>query len=124
MIGIEVKLDDPDSFLKVKETLTRIGIASKKNKTLYQTAHILHKRGQYYICHFKELFSLDGKPSTISDEDIKRRNLIVGLLVDWELVEPVQEVGEKAPLNTIKILSYKEKDQWKLESKYSIGTKK
>lgn len=124
MIGIEVKLVDPDRFLLCKETLTRVGIASRRTKTLYQTAHILHKRGRYYICHFKELFQLDGKPSTIVEEDLQRRNLIVSLLVDWGLVELIDELGTKSQINNIKILSYKEKNEWKLESKYSIGTKK
>ena len=123
MIGIEVSLTNPDDFLKVKETLTRIGIASKKNKNLYQPDHILHKRGQYYICHFKELFSLDGKPSTLSEEDIQRRNLIVNLLKDWDLVEVLGELGTQAPINTIKILPYKEKSSWSLVEKYRIGQK-
>jgi hypothetical protein len=124
-IGVQIDLKHPEDFLLVKESLTRIGVASKKNKTLYQSAHILHKRGKYYICHFKELFTLDGKPSTISADDIARRNLITSLLSDWGLVM-IQDnslVDEKAPLHSIKIIPFKEKGEWQLESKYSLGNK-
>ena len=125
-IGIPIDLENPEDFLLVKESLTRIGVASKKNKTLYQTAHILHKRGKYYICHFKELFTLDGKVSTISDEDIERRNLIASLLHDWNLITLKNEsdVDLKSSLNSIKILSFKDKNEWTLTSKYSLGHKK
>jgi hypothetical protein len=123
---IEVKLKDDEAFLLVKETLTRIGIASRKDKTLYQSCHILHKQGKYYIVHFKELFALDGKPSNFSDEDMGRRNTITNLLSDWGLVEVVSPERIKDPtaiLSQIKILPHKEKPDWKLVSKYNIGKK-
>jgi hypothetical protein len=126
-VGVEVTLSQPDDFLKIKETLTRIGIASRKEKKLYQSCHILHKQGRYSILHFKELFILDGKDNNFDDEDKARRNTIVNLLEEWGLLSMVD--GSKteepvAPLNRIKILSHKEKDQWSLESKYNIGKKK
>ena len=123
---VEVKLPDPQAFLKVKETLTRIGVASKKDKTLYQSCHILHKQGHYYIVHFKELFSLDGKPSNISENDIQRRNAIANLLEEWGLIKIVNKDIMKdniAPLHQIKIISFKEKDDWQLIAKYNIGKK-
>jgi hypothetical protein len=123
---VEVKLKEPDDFLKIKETLTRIGIASRKDKTLYQSCHILHKQGKYYIVHFKELFALDGKPTDFSDIDEGRRNTIVNLLVEWGLTELVDKEKAKeplTPLNQIKVISYKEKGEWALVSKYSIGKK-
>ena len=122
-VGIQVNLETPDSFLLCKETLSRIGIASKKDKKLYQSCHILHKRGNYFILHFKELFILDGRTSTISDEDVLRRNLIASLLVDWGLVTLVDptDILEKSAIGTVKVLSYKEKHDWQLLSKYSIG---
>lgn len=123
---VEVTLNEQDDFLKVRETLTRIGVSSRKEKTLYQSCHILHKKGQYYIVHFKELFSLDGKPANISDNDIERRNAIAKLLEEWGLVTIVNPsiMEEKiAPLHQIKIISYKEKDDWQLVSKYNIGKK-
>jgi len=123
---VEVNLKEQDDFLKVKETLTRIGVSSRKEKTLYQSCHILHKRGQYYIVHFKELFSLDGKPANITDNDIERRNAIAKLLEEWELVKIVNpEIleGKIAPIHQIKIISFKEKDEWQLISKYNIGKK-
>lgn len=119
-----VKLKHPDDFLKVRETLTRIGVASKKNKTLFQSCHILHKRGRYAIVHFKELFLLDGKPSLFSDEDKARRNTITNLLVEWGLVDLENEqstIDPVAPVNQIKIISHKEKDEWELVPKYNIG---
>ena len=125
-VGIEVSLPSPDSFLKVKETLTRIGISSRKEKKLYQTCHILHKQGRYAILHFKELFILDGKKNTFTEEDKARRNTIIKLLAEWELCSMVHEnaTGElAAPLNQIKILSHKEKSNWTLEAKYNIGKK-
>jgi hypothetical protein len=124
---VEVRLGKEDDFLKVKETLTRIGIASQKDKKLYQSCHILHKQGKYYIVHFKELFALDGKPSNFSDEDKGRRNTITKLLSDWNLVEIVNLSSVEEPvvsLNQIKILPYKEKAQWELVAKYNIGKKK
>lgn len=121
---LEIQLKEPDDFLKVRETLSRIGVASRKERTLYQSAHILHKRGKYFCCHFKELFALDGKQTSISSNDIARRNTIANLLQDWGLVNIVGELGEVAPLSQIKVLSYKEKGEWTLETKYSIGTKK
>ena len=126
---IEVTLDEKDDFLKVRETLTRIGVASKKDKTLYQSCHILHKQGKYYIVHFKELFALDGKPSTITENDLQRRNAIANLLEEWGLLKILKDEKEKikdnlAPLHQIKIISYKEKDDWELVSKYTIGKKK
>jgi hypothetical protein len=122
---VEVKLEDPDSFLKVKETLTRIGVASKKDKKLYQSCHILHKRGKYYIVHFKEMFILDGKESTLSFEDIQRRNAIVNLLQDWGLLSiiDINKTVDKMSLSNIKILPFKEKNDWSLITKYSLGGK-
>ena len=125
-VGIEIALPSPDSFLKVKETLTRIGISSRKEKKLYQTCHILHKQGRYSILHFKELFILDGKKNTFTDEDEARRNTIVNLLEEWDLISIVApQESEKlaAPINQIKILSHKEKSNWILEAKYNIGKK-
>jgi hypothetical protein len=124
---IEVRLGEEDDFLKVRETLTRIGVASRKDKTLYQSCHILHKQGKYYIVHFKELFALDGKPSDFSEEDKGRRNTIVKLLSDWGLiavVDPDKIVDPQTPLNQIKILPFKEKNEWSLVTKYNIGRKK
>jgi hypothetical protein len=125
-VGIEVSLDEPDSFLKIKETLTRIGVASRKDKKLYQSCHILHKRGKYYICHFKELFILDGKPSTLSEDDLLRRNLITSLLNDWGLlgVINISDIEQKAAMNTVKVLAFSDKNQWSCVSKYSIGSNK
>jgi hypothetical protein len=123
---IEVHLKNDDDFLKVRETLTRIGVASHKNKTIYQSCHILHKQGKYYIVHFKELFALDGKPSNFGEDDISRRNTIVNLLAEWGLITVVQPTKSKepvAPLNQIKILPFKEKNDWNLEAKYNIGKK-
>lgn len=123
---VEVKLTNEDDFLKVRETLTRIGVASKKEKTLYQSCHILHKQGRYYIVHFKELFSLDGKPSDFSDEDKGRRNAIANLIAEWGLVvliSPDQTKAPLTPLSQIKILPYKEKGDWNLVAKYNIGRK-
>ena len=121
---LEVSLKEPDDFLKVRETLTRIGVASRKERKLYQSCHILHKRGKYYIVHFKELFALDGKPTNITSNDVQRRNRIAKLLSDWGLVEIVNESEDLAPLNQIKVLSFKDKGEWTLESKYNIGKKK
>jgi len=124
---IEVTLAKQDDFLKVRETLTRIGVAAKKDNMLYQSCHILHKQGKYYIVHFKELFELDGKPSNISENDIQRRNTIANLMAEWGLVKLVDSSKTKenvAPLSQIKILPYKEKDNWQLISKYTIGKKK
>tara|TARA_B100001250_G_scaffold399911_1_gene409841 strand:- start:2289 stop:2705 length:417 start_codon:yes stop_codon:yes gene_type:complete len=123
---VEVNLKEPDDFLKVRETLTRIGVASRKERKLYQSCHILHKKGQYYIVHFKELFALDGKKANLSDNDLQRRNRIIKLLSDWGLVEIVKEdvIEDVAPLSQIKVIAYKEKDQWILESKYNIGKKR
>ena len=122
---LEVGLKEPDDFLKVRETLSRIGVASRKNKTLYQSCHILHKQGKYYIVHFKELFALDGKDTNISENDIARRNTIANLLTDWGLVNVVSKsVVEAAPLSQIKVISFKEKNEWLLETKYNIGKKK
>jgi hypothetical protein len=123
---VEVILKEPDDFLKVRETLTRIGVASRKEKKLYQSCHILHKKGKYYIVHFKELFALDGKPSNLTENDLQRRNRIAKLLSDWGLIEVVAEVAEDqlAPLNQIKVLSFRDKGDWTLESKYNIGKKK
>ena len=125
---LEITLAEPDDFLKVRETLTRIGVASRKENKLFQSCHILHKQGRYFIVHFKELFALDGKKANISLNDIQRRNRIVQLLVDWGLVSISTESHEKitdlAPLNQIKVLSFKEKGEWTLESKYNIGRKK
>ncbi len=122
---IEIFLSEPDDFLKVRETLTRIGVASRKEKKLYQSCHILHKQGKYYIVHFKELFALDGKKANLSVNDVQRRNRIIQLLVDWGLVSTViDEVLDIAPLNQIKVIAYKEKSNWTLETKYNIGKKK
>jgi len=124
---IEVTLTEQDDFLKVRETLTRIGVSSRKEKILYQSCHILHKQGRYYLVHFKEMFALDGKPSSISENDIQRRNAIAKLLEEWGLVEihnPQLMIDNIAPIQQIKIISYKEKDQWELVSKYSMGKKK
>ena len=118
---VECTLKEPDDFLKIRETLTRIGVASRKDKTLYQSCHILHKQGRYFIVHFKELFALDGKPANISINDIERRNTIAKLLSDWELVELIGKSEPQAPLSQIKVLSYREKDEWILETKYNIG---
>ena len=120
---LEVQLKEPDDFLKVRETLTRIGVASRKDKNLFQSCHILHKQGRYFIVHFKELFALDGKPTNISLNDLERRNTIAGLLSDWELVKILGSAQPTAPLSQIKVLSYKEKDEWILETKYNIGKK-
>jgi hypothetical protein len=124
---VEVKLRSAEDFLKVRETLTRIGVASRRDKVLFQSCHILHKQGRYYIVHFKELFALDGKPTNFSDEDTARRNTIANLLAEWELIDIVDGTKTKdpvAPLNQIKILSHKEKDEWQLEVKYNIGKKR
>ena len=123
---VEVSLGEPDDFLKVRETLTRIGVASRKAKKLYQSCHILHKQGKYYIVHFKELFALDGKTANLTQNDVQRRNMITQLLRDWGLITIVNsdQVLDIAPLNQIKVLSYKEKGDWELESKYNIGKKK
>ena len=123
---VEVGLKEPDDFLKVRETLTRIGVASRKEKKLYQSCHILHKQGRYYIVHFKELFALDGKKANLSTNDVQRRNRIVQLLGDWGLISiPTTDViTDVAPLSHIKVLAYKEKGDWTLESKYNIGKKK
>jgi hypothetical protein len=123
---IQVSLKEPDDFLKVRETLTRIGVASRKEKKLYQSCHILHKKGQYYIVHFKELFALDGKKANISANDLQRRNRIIHLLSDWGLVEinDKESIVDAAPLSQIKVISYKDKGEWSLESKYNIGKKK
>jgi len=122
---VEVILNEPDDFLKVRETLTRIGVASRKEKKIYQSCHILHKQGRYYIVHFKELFALDGKHANLTVNDVQRRNRIVNLISDWGLVTIVKpdSVTDVAPLNQIKVLSYKDKDDWTLESKYNIGKK-
>jgi hypothetical protein len=124
---LEVRLKTEDDFLKVKETLTRIGVASRKDKTLYQSCHILHKRGKYYIVHFKELFALDGKSTDFEDNDMGRRNTIANLLAEWGLVEVVNKNKAEqpvAPLSQIKIISHKEKDEWQLVTKYNIGKKR
>ena len=122
---VEVSLKQPDDFLKVRETLTRIGVASRKEKKLFQSCHILHKQGKYYIVHFKELFALDGKHANLTSNDVERRNRITKLLSDWGLVDIVEEeIGELAPLNQIKVISYKDKGEWILESKYNIGKKR
>jgi|TARA_Y100000768_G_C23668134_1_gene536409 hypothetical protein len=122
---LEVGLKEPDDFLKVRETLSRIGVASRKNKTLFQSCHILHKQGKYYIVHFKELFALDGKDTNISENDIARRNTIANLLSDWGLINVVgKSTVEAAPLSQIKVISFKEKNEWSLETKYNIGKKK
>ena len=120
---IEVRLNEPDDFLKVRETLTRIGVASRKEKKLYQSCHILHKQGKYYIVHFKELFALDGKYANLTVNDVQRRNRITRLLVDWGLIQVVKEseIMDIAPLNQIKVLPYRDKGDWILEQKYNIG---
>ena len=123
---VEVSLREPDDFLKVRETLTRIGVASRKEKKLYQSCHILHKQGKYYIVHFKELFALDGKKANLSLNDVQRRNRIVQLLGDWGLVSinSKESIADVAPLSQIKVLAYRDKGDWTLESKYNIGKKK
>ena len=124
---VEVRLGEQDDFLKVRETLTRIGVASRKDKTIYQSCHILHKQGKYYIVHFKELFALDGKPTNFSEDDVGRRNTITALLEEWGLikvVEPTKIEDPKMPLSQIKILPHKDKNEWNLVSKYNIGRKK
>jgi len=124
---VEVTLNEQDDFLKVRETLTRIGIASRKDKTLYQSCHVLHKQGRYYIVHFKELFALDGKPANFDTGDISRRNTIANLLSDWgliKLVDPDKSADPIAPMSQIKIIPHKDKDEWTLEAKYTIGRKK
>jgi len=121
---LEVSLGESDDFLKVRETLSRIGVASRKERKLYQSCHILHKQGRYFIVHFKELFALDGKPTSISINDIERRNTIAGLLSDWGLIKIIGNSEPRAPLSQIKVLSFREKDEWILETKYNIGTKK
>jgi len=124
---VEVVLKNEDDFLKIRETLTRIGVASKKNRTIYQSCHILHKQGRYYIVHFKELFALDGKPSNFAEEDIARRNTIANLLAEWGLVDLVDARRSSepvAPLSQIKVLPYKEKDEWELVAKYNLGKKR
>ena len=122
---LEVTIKQPDDFLKVRETLTRIGVASRKDKTLFQSCHILHKQGKYFITHFKELFALDGKKSTLTENDIQRRNTIALLLQDWNLIDVVNTtlVENKAPLSQIKVLPFKEKSEWNLVAKYNIGKK-
>tara|TARA_B100000212_G_C27235906_1_gene473665 strand:- start:194 stop:628 length:435 start_codon:yes stop_codon:yes gene_type:complete len=123
---IEITLSEPDDFLKVRETLTRIGVASRKEKKIYQSCHILHKQGKYYLVHFKELFALDGKHANLTVNDVQRRNRIAQLLADWGLVSisDTQKIQNIAPLNQIKVLSYKDKGDWILETKYNIGNKK
>ena len=123
---IEITLNEPDDFLKVRETLTRIGVASRKEKKIYQSCHILHKQGRYYIVHFKELFALDGKHANLTQNDVQRRNRIIQLLSDWGLITimNVSKITDIAPLNQIKVLAYKEKHEWILEPKYNIGKKK
>lgn len=124
---VEVRLTNEDDFLKVRETLTRVGVASKKQQTLWQSCHILHKQGKYYIVHFKELFALDGKPTNISEDDISRRNTIANLMAEWGLVALVdskKSAEPVAPLSQIKVLAHKEKDEWELVAKYNIGRKK
>ena len=123
---IEITLNEPDDFLKVRETLTRIGVASRKEKKIYQSCHILHKQGRYYIVHFKDLFALDGKHANLTQNDVQRRNRIIQLLSDWGLITimNVSKITDIAPLNQIKVLAYKEKHEWILETKYNIGKKK
>jgi len=123
---VEVALGQPDDFLKVRETLTRIGVASRKERKIYQSCHILHKQGKYYIVHFKELFALDGKKTNLSLNDLQRRNRIIQLLSDWGLIDVIapEKIEDVAPLNQIKVLAFKDKDDWTLESKYNIGRKK
>ena len=124
---VECTLKEPDDFLKIRETLTRIGVASRKDKTLFQSCHILHKQGRYFIVHFKELFALDGKPTNFSENDQARRNTIANLLAEWGLIKLInpEEISELVvPLNQLKILAFKEKDLWELTAKYNIGSKK
>ena len=123
---IEVTLNEPDDFLKVRETLTRIGVASRKEKKIYQSCHILHKQGRYFLVHFKELFALDGKHANLTSNDVQRRNRIAQLLSDWGLVEVLNtdQIKDIAPLNQIKVLAYRDKGDWILETKYNIGSKK
>ena len=121
---LEVELKEPDDFLKIRETLSRIGVASRKDKVLYQSCHILHKQGKYFIVHFKELFALDGKQTNLSENDIARRNTISKLLSDWGLVKIKGETNPAAPLSQIKIISFKDKNDWTLETKYNIGKKR
>ena len=123
---VEIFLSEPDDFLKVRETLTRIGVASRKEKKLYQSCHILHKQGRYFIVHFKELFALDGKNTNLTINDVQRRNRIIKLISDWGLVQVSSEdaIADIAPLNQIKVLAYKDKPDWVLEQKYNIGSKK
>jgi hypothetical protein len=123
---VEIVLNEPDDFLKVRETLTRIGVASRKEKKIYQSCHILHKQGRYYITHFKELFALDGKPANLTINDVQRRNRITQLLADWGLITVVtpEKISDIAPLNQIKVLAFKDKQDWILETKYNIGSKK
>jgi hypothetical protein len=124
---VEIKLRSAEDFLKIRETLTRIGVASRRDKVLFQSCHILHKQGRYYIVHFKELFALDGKPTNFSEEDMARRNTIANLLAEWELIDIValdRTNNPIAPLNQIKIIAHKEKNEWKLEAKYNIGKKR
>lgn len=123
---VEVVLSEPDDFLKVRETLTRIGVASRKEKKLYQSCHILHKQGRYFIVHFKELFALDGKYANITQNDLQRRNRIAHLLADWGLIQLKNEesIADIAPLNQIKVIAFKDKNDWTLEAKYNIGKKK
>ena len=121
---LEIGLKEPDDFLKVRETLSRIGVASRKERKLYQSCHILHKQGRYYIVHFKELFALDGKETNLSENDIARRNTVANLLKEWGLVDVLGNTENVAPLSQIKVLSYREKDEWTLETKYNIGKKK
>tara|TARA_R100001377_G_C3098708_1_gene78413 strand:+ start:33 stop:446 length:414 start_codon:yes stop_codon:yes gene_type:complete len=121
---LEIELKEPDDFLKIRETLSRIGVASRKDRKLYQSCHILHKQGRYFIVHFKELFALDGKETNLSENDISRRNTIAKLLSDWGLVSIIGTAEPVAPLSQIKVLSFKEKEDWTLETKYNIGKKK
>ena len=123
---VEISLNEPDDFLKVRETLTRIGVASRKEKKIYQSCHILHKQGRYFLVHFKELFALDGKHANLTSNDVQRRNRIAQLLADWGLVEvlDVDQIKDIAPLNQIKVLAYRDKGDWILETKYNIGSKK
>ena len=123
---VEISLNEPDDFLKVRETLTRIGVASRKEKKIYQSCHILHKQGRYYLVHFKELFALDGKHANLTTNDVQRRNRIAQLLSDWGLVEVLNtdQIKDIAPLNQIKVLAYRDKGDWILETKYNIGSKK
>ena len=123
---VEISLNEPDDFLKVRETLTRIGVASRKEKKIYQSCHILHKQGRYFLVHFKELFALDGKHANLTINDIQRRNRIAQLLADWGLVEVIDgnQIKDIAPLNQIKVLAYRDKEDWILETKYNIGSKK